>query len=619
MISFLNRLGNTWFAKLIFAVLAISMIAFWGLGGISNTTSRDKTAIQVGSQKISLSALVTAFDAERAKWSQFAGQYISPEDAINMGLLQRAVQKQVSDTIHQAIREDLGLIASDSSVRRYVERHPAFQDNLGKFDRNLFLAYLMQTRSTEGQLAEELRAELADQHLTNTIRFVAPAPKLLAQMKWQKQNEVRDVEALLIKQSAIPLAKGPTEEDLKDYYEAYLSDFMQPETRDVVLMLLTPDQIAQNIQISQSQLEDAYEAQKDSFVIPEKRHIFQIRFATKEEADAEKSSLTPQNFMTKAMAKGQTAEETDFGVLTQSELLPELGEKAFAAKQKDIIGPIQTSVGWHVVLVDSIQPASNPNKAKIYAELRQKLAGAIAYEKMEEISRTLEDLLGEGKTLVEAADQLKLRTVQVKKVDIAGENLPDLYKNKELVQDLFVLKEKEATALLDHNNGYLIGEVQKIYPAQPKPFSAVRADLNALWRTEQQKAAMPDLVENALTQMKAGNIPAKSGQLIVAHKLTMSDNAQIPAEALPSIFAQSTGYENAQKIPVKDGVLINVVKAVKKPVMTSAAEEEQEKNFSQEMADSIYGSIIADYVEKLGVEIHMNVIQEAFSAYQTEK
>lgn len=619
MISFFNRLGNTWFAKAIFVVLLISMTIFWGLGGIGNTIGSTKTAIQVGSKKISLNDLAHAFDEERAKLSQLTGQYISPAQAMELGLLQQTIQKQVTTAVNDAIRDDLGLAASDSAVRKYVERHPAFQDNLGHFDRNLFLAYLSQTRTTESQLAEQLKNELTEQHLNKTLRFVVPAPKSLAKMQWQKENEIRDVEALLINQNDIPLPKQPTEEDLKDYYEAYISDFMQPETRDILLLTITPNQLSKNIQISQDELNAAYEEQKDLYSIPEKRHIQQIRFDSQEKADAVKATLTTQNFMAKAMANGQTPENTDFGFVTRSELLPELAESAFSAKEKSIVGPIETSVGWQLILVDAIQPATVANKAKIYADIRQKLAAGVAYEKMEEMVRSLEDLLGEGKSLQEVASQLKLDTFSFKNVGINGANLPDDLKNTELLQDLFLLKEKEASALLDHGNGFVIGEVQRIQPAQPKPYSAVRSDLIKLWRTEQQKAALPDLTEQALTQMKAGNIPAKLGQAIVIHKLTFQGNSQLPAAALPNIFMQSVGYDNAQVVPLENGNLISVVKGIKQPVMNASAEPEQQELLAADIAASVYDAIVASYAEKLGVKVQKDVIQKAFSAYQNEK
>ena len=619
MISFFNRIGNTWFAKAIFVILAISMVAFWGLGGISNTTSADKTAIRVGSKKISLNALAQAFDTERAKLSQLTGQYISPAQAISFGLLDKTVQNQVAAAITEEIQNDLGLAASDAAVRKYVERHPAFQDTLGNFDRNLFLAYLTQTHVTEAQLAEQLRNELSNQHLSNTIRFVAPAPQLLAQMKWQKQNETRDIEALLIKQEDIPVSKQPTEEDLKDYYEAYISDFMQPETRDIAVLSLTPEQVAKSVEIPKEQLDAIYEEQKESYAIPEKRHIYQMRFKDEAKAVAAKKDLTAQNFMIKAMANGQTAEETDFGTVTRTELLPELAEVSFSGKAKTIVGPVESPMGWHLILIDSIQPAAHPNKTDIYADIKQKMAATMAYDKMEETARNLEDLLGEGKSLQEAAKQLHLETLQFKKVDIAGESLPKKLQNKELMQDVFTLKEKEATALVDHNNGFILAEVEQIYPTQPKSFAFVKDDLKKLWHSEQQKAALPTLVEQTLNQMKSGNIPAKSGQLIVLHKLTSKGDKQLPTAALPEIFMQSVGYENAQAISLGNGTLISVVKGVKQPVMQSSAEPEQKELLSGEISDAIYSSIIASYANELGVQINTNLIQEAFSVYQTEQ
>ena len=619
MISFFNKLGNTWVAKVIFVILLISMTAFFGLGGLSNIRSSDKTAIQVGSKKISMSEVMREFDLQRTQLSQLMGQYISPQQALELGLLQKTIQKQVSDAILEEIQENLGLTASDAAVRKYVERHPAFQDNLNQFDRNLFLAYLNQTHTTETQLAEQLRNELAEQHLKNTIRFVTPAPKLLAELQWKKQNEIRSIEALYIKQDDIQISQQPTESDLKDYYEAYLSDFMQPEQRDIIVVTLTPDLIAQNIKISQEQLNEIYEEEKETYAIPEKRRIYQIRFSDKNKAEQVLAELTPQNFMAKAMAQGQTAEETDFGFVTRTEMLEELADNAFSAKEKTIIGPIESAIGWHLILVDSIQPATHPNKDQIYTKIKQKLAASLAYEQMEQVSRTLEDLLGEGKTLSETAQQLKLPTHSLKKVDITGTNIPKELKNQELLQDVFTLKTGETTALINHQNGFVVAEVQKIQPAEPKAFDLVKAEVKKLWLQDQQKATLPTLTEQALTQMQQGNIPARLGQLIVTNKLTLKGDSQVPDAALPSIFMQSIGYKNAQAITLPDGSFINVVKVVKQPLMKPSEESDQAELVASQLATDIYDAIVATYAEQLGIQIHTDLIQNVFSIYQNEQ
>ena len=53
MMIFFNNLGNSWIAKGIFTALALSMVAFWGLGGLSNNNQYTDDAIVVGNRTIS--------------------------------------------------------------------------------------------------------------------------------------------------------------------------------------------------------------------------------------------------------------------------------------------------------------------------------------------------------------------------------------------------------------------------------------------------------------------------------------------------------------------------------------------------------------------------------------
>ncbi len=618
MISFFNKIGNTWIAKAIFAVLGISMMAFWGIGGIGNTSGSDTTAIQVGKRKISMNELNKVFDTERAKISQIAGQYISPKQALQMGLLEQSIQKTLTDAINEAIQDDLGLTASDAAVRKYVERHPVFKDSLGNFDRNLFSAYLSQTRLTEAQLAEQLRDELANQHLSNTIRFAAPTSKALAEMKWYHQNQQRDVEALMIETNKIVVPSQPTEEDLKDYYEAYLSEYMIPETRDLDILLLTPAQIGKNIQISQSELDEAYEAQKANFEIPERRHVYQIRFNNEESAKAARKDITAANFMSKATEFGQTESNTDFGPVTRNELLPEIADTAFKAQANTVVGPVETDMGWHILLVKEIQPAVKPDKAKVYAEIKEKMVAEIAYDRMTETTRKLEDLLGEGLTLKEAATKLGLATQTFNNVEMTATTLPENLRNTELMQDVFTLKENETTALMEQANGYIVAEVKKITPVQAKNFADVRANLRELWVKEQQKAMLPEVIKNATEQMKNGSIPAKLGHIMIVNQASLSEPKELPIPSLTNVFTQGLGYENATATTLPEGAIITVVKKTRTPLMKNDVLPDQMEQLSADNAELMYQGVVASYADNMNIVINTNAIQKAFSVYQTE-
>ena len=110
MITFFNKLGNSWVAKLILGVLALSMLAFWGLGGLANVSSYNATndVVQVGKKGISIQRLNNAFESARKGLSQLAGNsYLSPRKAIEMGLLDQVVQQEVAVAVQESLNDEL--------------------------------------------------------------------------------------------------------------------------------------------------------------------------------------------------------------------------------------------------------------------------------------------------------------------------------------------------------------------------------------------------------------------------------------------------------------------------------------------------------------------------------
>ncbi len=619
MISFFNKIGTTWVAKFIFVLLGVSMMAFWGLGGLSNTAGGNQTAIEVGDKSLSIHELAQAFDMDRAKISQMLGQYISPKKAIEMGLLDQAIQAQAKRLLNQKVRDDLDLATSDAAVRKYVERHPLFQNPTTKqFDRALFYTYLTQMKLSENALAEQLRDELATQHLINTLKMVAPKNASLAEIMWQQQNEKRDIEALLIEQDSIVLQEQPTEAELKEYYEAYLDQFAQPETRDIVILSLTPSEAAKTIHISDEELQGIYAEQSAAYAVPEKRHIYQMRFTTKEKAEAVLKTITPQNFVATAKDNGQSDEETDFGFVAKDGLLPELAEAAFTAAPQNIVGPVETETGWHLLLVKQIQAAQTPDKNKIYADLRKKLTAEKTYDVLYHKAQELEDLLGEGQSLDAAAKKLNLQAQTFRGIDIAGTKLPENIRSQELLQQVFVLKEGEATSLVENKDGYLVAEVNTIYPVQPKNFADVRSDVKKIWKAEKQKNQLDNMTKTAVDQMKKGSIPARLGQILVERNITRENSKSLPKQAINQVFTQNPGYENATVISLPEGALVNVVKKISFPKINKDLLPEQVEKSAAQNAETLYETILASYAHQFGIKINHEGIQKAFSVYQTE-
>lgn len=491
MISFFNKLGNSWAAKIICAALALSMMAFWGLGGLSDGFSADNKAISVDSTIITVNHLNQALDRERAKISGLTGQNLTVKKAIEIGLLDKTVQQLVAEQVSQKISDKIGLTASDEAVRKYVERHPAFQDAQGNFDANLFYTYLGQLRMNQAELSEELKKELANKHLSIALSKVATQNKTIIENIANIQKEKREISALLIKESDLSVGQ-PDNTTLKDYYEAYQEEFTAPEYRQIQLLYITP---------------------------------------------------------------------SDFK-----------GEKE------------------------------------------------TAYDRMYQAVQDLEDALGSGAPLKESAEKLGLPKPTLLITDFSGLNqngkLADKTLDKNpLLQEVFTLSSGESTSIADYGNGFLVAEVDKVIPAALKPFENVKKDVIALWKAEEQKAKLPQTIQQTLTTLTEKGNWSKYKPFKEVVELTKAK--QIPVELLSAIFDQSVGMKNAKSYPTNGGSWIIVVnKVIPNSEKISTSEKmDALAVYTQDLLSATQQS----YAKDFDVKVNEKTIQKFFSAYMTEE
>ena len=633
MIQFFIKIANNWVGKAIFGALLFGMVFVLGYGGLSQRGRLGNQALTVGDKSLSMQQLDSLFREETKKLSTLmGGQYISPKKAIEMGLLDNIITQQKNEMILTEIKDQLGLTATKAAVQKYVENNPAFADVTGKFDRNLFKAYLRQNRMTESELSSKLRDELATRHLTHAILGLAYSPEVMAKQAYRYQNETRQVIGLFIETDKIKLDNEPTDQDLKDYYESYATErFMTPEYRAFSYIYLTPDNLLGHIDVSEADIDAVFDDRKAQFETPEKRRVSQMFFNDEETANQMKARVTPDNFDKLAAEElKQTPDVTDFGFVSANDLMAELSEPVFTAAEKTIIGPVATQNGYHLLLVKDIQAASQMPVSAVREQIKKQLAQEKVYNVMEEKTRQLENILGEGKSISEAAKELKLPVQKVAGVDIAGvqkngKELSGETANTELIQKLFTLKTGESTPLYESGKGILVAELTDIIPVGTKPFEAVRSDLIQIWTKDQQKEKLPTFADTIMARVKESSslsAQAKFNNLTLIQEptLTRVQANKLPLPVIQAIFNQTTGADGMIQTPTEKGIYITQVNYVSHPddKKDSAGFKEITENTKALIGSELLSDVIGSYAANMGVLINTEEIHRVFSAYTNE-
>ena len=98
----------------------------------------------------------TANEFDRAR-ARFGGQ-VTPELAIQIGLLDQVMQQLSTEALLQVETDDLGLGVGDDQIATFIRER--FVDDLGNFNRNAYETFLFNNQQSEAEFVAGIRSEL---------------------------------------------------------------------------------------------------------------------------------------------------------------------------------------------------------------------------------------------------------------------------------------------------------------------------------------------------------------------------------------------------------------------------------------------------------------------------
>lgn len=623
MITFFRNISESWFVKALLALITVSMMGLFGLGSMTSMWGKEQTAIRVGNATVKGQELLRSVDTETKKIAAMTGNrtYISIGDAVKMGVLDKVIQNDINSLLYQQIADDMGLIASDAAVGNYIVNNQNFQTITGSFDRALLMAYLQQMQMSEQMFTSALQEELSRKHLTDAIEAVIAVPEVLSDKMYGYVNEARDIDVILVPSTAVKVNSTPDKDTLQAYYESMEDQLYAPEYRTVSVLKLTPDKVAADIQVDDAVLKQMYEEKQALYSKPERRRVEQILVDSEEKANELFALLTDKNFA--QIAKDKAGQETvDLGWLEKNGVVEEVGDAVFNAPVNQVLKPVQSMFGYHILIVRDVQAAEKTPFAAVKDDLKKAVQAEKAYDILYAKSKQLDEALGEGLALSDAAARIGMTTEKAVSIDAGGmdksgksASLPT-----DLVQEVFLSKAGDATSLLDYQNGFIVAEVQEIEPVYLKPFDAVQKELKAEWLKDEQKKQAPafaDTVLNAAQKDKALKTVALFYHLDekTLDGVKRADVTDLPADVVVRLFNAKQG--DIELIPLADGdyVVAQIKKITPADATDSVSKATLNLALQRQMVASVVDEMMAFYADKEKVQVNQAVIEETFAPY----
>lgn len=615
MLSGIRTFSKSIFAKVLFGVIAISFVA-WGLKASMLNLGNSREVAEIGNQSVSPVELDRAFKRNIDKMRRVFGPSFDQQQAIQMGMLQNTVQGLISQKLLAQDAEDLGIGISDEKVRDSIFKTKSFADpKTGQFDRERFNQLLYANGYSEQEFIEGMRQNLMSQQILGSLDGAANAPKPLVAKIAAYRDEERQGRYFTLDDTDIGDVSTPSDDVLKKYHKDHADKFTAPETRDATIALLTVDHLAKSVKVTDQEVQDAYNQRLAEFQTPEKRDVEQILFGPNEKQSAMDAYQALQNgadFMKIATDKaGMQESVVKLGEFTKDNILPDLRDAVFSLKEGEISKPVETSLGWHILRVTKITPKHEQSLDEVRQKVIEDVQHSKAQDEIYDVAANLDDELGAGTPLKQAADKVGAQLYTIKDIKQGADLGHNIRDSKEITAKIYGLTQGDESMIEQTKDGdrYVVN-VDKVTPSALRPFEDVRADVLAAWKADEQKRLKKEKADALAKQIneqgaKFDAVAKDLDDSINDTGMTKRDGSGLAPDVPPAVAGTLFGLDQGKAKTVQSGddVLLVVLDTVKAAKQSTG----DDKDIASELSQGIGQDLTSEYLDHLQNEISVSV------------
>ncbi len=607
-------------------VLGAAGLILTDAGGFFGSGIKTSDVAKVGSHTINS----RPFDTKLRRI--LAMQGVAPQAAYDMGLVHQALFREIRDLLMLQGANDLGIAISNDHITDYINEilEPYAAEDTTSKKSEILAALLRQNGMTETIFINDVQREMTNNIVNSAITNSALyTPKLLAKDLNAFSEETRNIEYIVFENNKAKLEQDADEETLMRHYKTFQERYRIPEKRSFTLARLDKDKIKSDVEITDEQIRAFYDENQASYSVPLKHKIAQAVADTEGDALKIKKAAEEGTPLSKA-AKNVTGDDGSFidtQAYTKGSLPEVLDKEAFAdgVKKGDILGPVETALGWHIVKIVDVEDAHALDFADVKNDIAKELHDEAIWDTLDNTLGEIEDRLFGGEDPQQVIADYKMTSERFK--DLTRQGVLEGTQDSPLKD----FNSEDALTILKTSNELLSGETSRVFELSDnalafivmdevkestiKPFEDVKKQVREAWTKEQK---------NNATFMKASDLSGKVADKSLSwtdvvkesglknHKASISRSASFNDEELEKdISAQgralllSADIHAAQIIPGVDKTILAYVKdtSLSKEDSANADEEElvtiaalaETQNFQQEALQLLYISLQDKY------------------------
>ena len=575
-----------WFAAVFLGAIAVVFI-FWGIKFESSVTT---AAAKVNGEDVPVQAVRRAWQERQTELQRLTRDELPDE------LVKSEQQRLLSEFITRELMvqraNKLGYRVSDREIVTALGQIEALQVD-GKFDPDRYKALLRSQGRSEVEFENEFRRDLEISQLRNGIAISAFATPGELRRRMELEGEARDVDFVVLPAASFAAQATATPEEVASWYEQHKSDYMTQETVSLQYLQLNLADVAASVEVTEEGLKAFYEqVAPERYVDAERRHArhILIESGTDDAAALKKAegllarAKAGEDFAKLAAENsddpGSKGQGGDLGWSTREAFVKPFADALFGMQQGEIVGPVKTQFGYHIIRLEEIAPARQRSFDEVRMELesdyRREQAQSIFYEKSQQLA---DDAFAALSELDSVATKLGL---PLQKVDVytrqgggpfgAERKVIDAVFSEDVLQD-----RQNSPAISLGEDSVVVVRVTDHKPAAQRPLDDVRADIQATLHDQSARKAAEAAAKATAARVAAGTSLADAAkefglQPAGATSVTRTSEA-VPPDLLKAVFKAphpATGKVSAGTAVLANGdVALFAVSGVRKGSMDS--------------------------------------------------
>ena len=512
------------------AVFVLLVFVDWGTGR-SGRGGGGAAAVTVGERAVSEAEFIEEMRRMNDRFQQqFGDQWNDLRGQVD--LAGQTVAYFVEREMHLAEAAEAGLVVSDEELQEAILSNPMFKDRDGRFvgqqayERMIRGYFQLSPQQFERRFAEDLLIS----KLSSLVERGVVVSDADIDAELRRQNETADLAAIQIRYERFLNDVTVTEDELRAHYEARGEDFRRGEQRVIRYLVVETSRLRRTLPVEQTELRAYYDAHGSEFSTGEQAHARHILFRLPPSADASQRAeikLKAEGVLRIAQAGGDFAELAakhsedpgskdtggDLGWFGRGEMVPEFESAVFSAKPGELLGPVESQYGLHIIKVEGFTPQRQQPFEEVEEQVKFRvLEGRAAAEAEIRASALLRRLASEkaaGEDLwQQVADEDESIVLNVSPPFSAGEPVPGTGGGSDLSAEVFAAEVGAIGGPRAIPRGWMVWTLTEVRPGGVPAFEEVRSAVDQQVR----KAKALDLAAGVAAQVagrwRAGGDPA---------------------------------------------------------------------------------------------------------------